>query len=67
MDEEEDDDDIYAPEEGTAPEASSALGDGADVPVKRDPADGAEDEEEGEEVEEEGSDSVSPEASTALA
>jgi hypothetical protein len=55
---EEDDDDIYAPEEEKNIEGAAPLGKEVRSPKYKDGAEANEDEEEGEEVEEEGSDSV---------
>ena len=56
--EEGDDDDIYAPDESTGPEAAVPSRNGVGGFTKKEPDNADEDEEEGEEVEE-GSDSVS--------
>ena len=55
---EEDDDDIYAPDESTVPAAVAIPSNSVDNSANAKNGTGAEDEEEGEEVEEEGSDSV---------
>lgn len=64
--EEEDDDDIYAPDESIVPESAVPTKNGVDGSAQKDLDDAIEDEEEGEEVDEEGSDSVSGEASIRL-
>lgn len=56
---EEDEDDIYAPDEGTAPRLDARSGNG-NLAVKNEEERKDEGEEEGEEVEEEESDSVGP-------
>lgn len=64
--EEDEDDDIYAPEESTVQETAGLSRNGVDDPTRKNLDNGDEDEEEGEEVEEEGSDSVCLKALIAL-